>query len=60
MVNKMTLERYRIWLKNGRYEVAVAHNRFDAIDIAINEKNVKESDIKAVGKATSKGRLFKY
>ena len=52
-------ERYRIWLHNGKYEVAVAKNRDDAIKIAIKEKHVKRSDIVAVGKATSKGKLFK-
>jgi hypothetical protein len=52
-------ERYRIWLKDGSYEVAVAQNREDAITKAIKEKHVDESKIVAVGKATSRGRLFK-
>lgn len=56
----MTWERYRIWLKNGKYEVAVAQNRNDAVEIAIRNKDVKRSQIKAVGKATSRGRLFNY
>lgn len=54
-----TYERYRIWLKNGSYEVAVARNRDEAIRKAIKEKGVKESQIVAVGKATSRGRLFR-
>lgn len=56
----MTYERYRIWKKNGRYEVSVAHNRVDAVEIAIRDKGVKREEITAVGKATSRGRLFKY
>jgi len=54
-----TMERYRIWLKDGTYEVAVATNRDKAIEKAIREKKVKRSNIKAVGKATQRGRLFK-
>jgi hypothetical protein len=54
-----TYERYRVWLKNGTYETAVATNRDLAIEITIKEKHVKRSDITAVGKATSKGKLFK-
>jgi len=56
----MSWERYRIWLKNGKYEVAVAQNRDDAVEIAIRNKGVKRNQIKFVGKATSRGRLFKY
>jgi len=56
----MSWERYRIWLKNGKYEVAVAQNRDDAVEIAIRNKGVKRNQIKSVGKATSRGRLFKY
>lgn len=56
----MSWERYRIWLKNGKYEVAVAQNRDDAVEIAIRNKGVKRNQIKLVGKATSRGRLFKY
>ena len=56
----MTWERYRIWLKNGKYEVAVAQNRYDAVEIAIRNKGVKRNQIHSVGKATSKGRLFRY
>jgi len=51
-------ERYRIWKKDNTYEVAVARNRDEAIGIAIG-KGVKRNQIKAVGKATSRGRLFK-
>lgn len=54
-----TYERYKIWLKDGTYEVAVATNRNSAIELAVKEKHVKRSNIIAVGKATSKGRLFK-
>lgn len=56
----MALERYRIWLKNGRYETAVAQNKEYALAIACREKGVKRSDIVGVGKATSRGRLYKY
>jgi len=56
----MTWEAYRIWLKNGKYEIAVAENRHDAVEIAIKNKGVKRKQIKSVGKATSRGRLFKY
>ena len=56
----MAWERYRIWTKDDKYEVAVARNKCEAVNIAIREKGVKEEDIKAVGKATSRGRLFKY
>jgi len=56
----MTWEAYRIWLKNGKYKVAVAENRHDAVEIAIKNKGVKRKQIKSVGKATSRGRLFKY
>ena len=52
-------ERYRIWLKDGSYVVAVAKNRDAAVSIAVHEKGVNADDISAVGKATSKGRLFK-
>ena len=55
----MTMEVYRIWLKNGTYEVAVESNRERAINKAVREKNVNREDIVAVGKATSRGRLFK-
>ena len=55
-----SLERYRIWLKNGKYEVAVARNRDEAVEIAVREKGVKRKQITFVGKSTSKGRLFKY
>ena len=56
----MAYERYRIWTKNGKYEVAVARNRDEAVEIAIKNKGVNRSQIKSVGKATSRGRLFKY
>ena len=59
-INKMAYERYRIWLKNGKYEVAVARNRVEAVGKAISEKSVVESQIEFVGKATSRGKLFKY
>ena len=55
-----SLERYRIWLKSGKYEVAVARNRDEAVEIAVREKGVKRKQIHMVGKATSRGRLFKY
>ena len=47
-------------VKNGKYEVAVAHNKEDAVDVAVLENKVKRSEITHVGKATSRGRLFKY
>ena len=53
-------ERYRIWLKNGKYEVAVARNKDEAVEIAVRNKGVKRSQIKSVGKATSRGRLYPY
>jgi hypothetical protein len=56
----MAYERYRIWLKNGNYEVAVARNKEEAVEIAVRNKGVKRSQIKAVGRATSRGRLFTY
>jgi hypothetical protein len=51
-------ERYRIWLKNGKYEVAVAKNRDDALGIVLR-RGIKATSIKSVGKATSRGRQFK-
>lgn len=54
------MERYRIWLKNGKYEVAVANNREEAVRVAVETKGVDRTQIKSVGKATSTGRLFKY
>lgn len=56
----MVWERYRIWLKDDTYEVAVAQNRDQAVAIAVNEKGVDKSQIVKVGKATSRGRLFNY
>jgi len=56
----MAYERYRIWLKNGKYEVAVAQNREEAVEIAVKVKGVKRAQIKSVGKATSRGRLYNY
>lgn len=54
----MGLERYRVWLKDDTYEVAVVHNREEAIDHIIARHGVKEKNIVAVGKATNKGKLF--
>lgn len=56
----MGWERYRIWKNDGTYDVAVARNKCEAVTIAIKEKGVDEDDIKSVGKASSRGRLFKY
>ena len=53
-------ERYRIWLKNGRYAIAVAKNREDAVEIAVRDKGVRRENIRKVGKATSKGRSYNY
>lgn len=55
----MTLERYRIWKTDGTYEVITAHNRQQALAEGMRRFNLSESQIKAVGKATSRGRLFK-
>jgi len=52
------IERYRIWLKNGKYVVAAAKNRDAAVRKAI-EEGTKLSSMKSVGKATSRGRQFR-
>ena len=53
-------EAYRVWTKDGKYEVVVATNRVSAVNRAVLERKVKREDIKAVGKATQHGRLFAY
>ena len=53
-------ERYRIWMKNGKYEVAVANNRHQAVNVACREKGVNRSEITKVGRAHSRGKLFNY
>jgi uncharacterized Zn finger protein len=52
-------ERYRVWTKDNRYETVVATNRHQAVKMAICKKGVPRDEIKAVGKATQHGRLFK-
>lgn len=51
-------ERYRVWLKDGTYEVAVALNRDEAVGIVIG-RGIPRRKLKSVGKATQRGRLFK-
>ena len=55
-----SFEAYRVWLKDGTYVIAVEQNRQRAVNLAVREKGVKRSQIKAVGRATSRGRLYKY
>ena len=51
-------ERYRIWLTDGKYETAVALNRDEAVGLVIG-RGIPRRKLKAVGKATQRGRLFK-
>lgn len=55
----MTLERYRIWKANHTYKVVAAHSRSEALSEAIRRFKLRKSEIRFVGKATSRGRLFK-
>lgn len=54
------LRRYRITKKDGTYEVATSHNRFDAVDKVKTLYNLTDEDLRSVSIVSSKNtRVFK-
>lgn len=52
--------RYRIWKKDGTYEVAVANNRQDAIDEVMERYHLTEDKLSSASIVSSKNtRMFK-
>ena len=54
------LNRYRIFKKDGTYEVASCHNRFEAVEEVKRKYNLTDADLESVSIVSSKNvRLFK-
>lgn len=56
----MDQNKYRIWKKDGHYVDIVACSRVEAVDIAVNNKAVKKSEIAHLGRAVYGARNFEY
>jgi len=53
-------KRYRIFKKDGTYEIAVSKNRFDAIKEVKEKYNLTDEDLKSISIVSSKNvRSFK-
>jgi len=48
------LNRYRVFKKDGTYEVASCHNRFEAIEEVMQKYNLKKEDLKSVSIVASR------
>ena len=54
------LNRYRVFKKDGTYEVASCHNRFEAVEEVKRKYNLTDEDLESVSIVSSKNtRLFK-
>lgn len=54
------LRRYRIFKKDGSYEVASCHNRFEAVEEVKQKYGLTDADLESVSIVSSKNtRLFK-
>ena len=52
--------KYTVWKKDGHFIDVFACSRMKAVEIVVNTKDVKDSEISHVGRAVYGARSFKY